>query len=405
MAWFTIDYFTHNIDLISQARKNFRPQNSNDDTAITKQSDYVWDPEWSHHAFINIPQSISSQAISTISYQRDYVRVVPLTIDATPLNYNNFLPDTRNNSLNSTVRHNENLNGTRNLTHQDIQTPSHFINEEIVQTTTTTQQSISPIRPNLTTPKNTPSSLAHVTLQSTVKPSVTPQYSQMDYQTYRPMTVPSKTRRTCTRNTFAEHNYNYAHSSKTNYPPRTNNKNQVRSRYWDNPMTTTNSVNFQTNSHPPQDRSENYPFFQQKKNKKAPLHRDYLSSDDDYLQPGIFAPYTQEYRGQGVQKPYTYHRIFSPHLTDTQNQQPIQMQNPTNTQSFQPIQPQNPMITHSYQPTQMQSETQLPYYLQQHEITKNQLSNFSQMPNTAESLQMTMNPYLMVGSSITSNKP
>ena len=67
LAWFIIDYFTHNIDLISQARKNFRPQNSNDDTAITEQSDYVWDPEWSHPAFINIPQSISSQAISTIS--------------------------------------------------------------------------------------------------------------------------------------------------------------------------------------------------------------------------------------------------------------------------------------------------------------------------------------------------
>ena len=218
LAWFIIDYFTHNIDLISQARKNFRPQNSNDDTAITEQSDYVWDPEWSHYAFINIPQSIASQAISTISYTRDYVRVVPLTIDATPLNYNTFLPDTRNNSLNSTVIHNENLNGTRNLTQQDIQTPSHFINEEIVQTTTTTQQSISPIRPNLTTPRNTNTSQAQVTLQSTVKPSVAPKYSQMDYQTYRPMTIPSKTRRTFTRNTFAEHNYNYAHSSKQTIP-------------------------------------------------------------------------------------------------------------------------------------------------------------------------------------------
>ena len=62
-------------------------------------------------------------------------------------------------------------------------------------------------------------------------------------------------------------------------------------------MTTTNSVNFRTNSHPPQDHSENYPFFQQNKNKKqAPHHTDYLSSDEDYLQPNIFAPYTQEYR-------------------------------------------------------------------------------------------------------------
>ena len=49
-------------------------------------------------------------------------------------------------------------------------------------------------------------------------------------------------------------------------------------------MAKTNSVNFQTNSHPPQDRSENYLFFQQNKNKKqAAHHTDYLSSDDDYL--------------------------------------------------------------------------------------------------------------------------
>ena len=81
----------------------------------------------------------------------------------TPLNYNTLLPDTQNNNLNSTVIHNENFNGTRNLTQQDIQTPSHFITEEIVQTTTTTQQSISPIHPSLTTPKNTNTSLAQVT--------------------------------------------------------------------------------------------------------------------------------------------------------------------------------------------------------------------------------------------------
>ena len=149
--------FHNNIDLIAQARKNFRPQNSNDDTAITEQSDYVWDPEWSHPAFISFPQTISSQAISTISYIRDYVKVIPLT-NATPLNYN--------------------TNGTRNLTQQDIQTPSHFINEEIVHTTTT-QQSISPIRPNLTTPRNTNPSQTQVTLQSTVKPSVAPKYSNI----------------------------------------------------------------------------------------------------------------------------------------------------------------------------------------------------------------------------------
>ena len=203
----------------------FRPQNTNDDTVLSEQSDYVWDPEWSHHAILIIPQAISSQAISIISYHRDYVKAIPLTIDETPLNYITFLPDTRNNFSNSTVIHNENLNGTRNLTQQDNQTPSHFINEEIVQTTTTTQQSISPIHPNLATPRNTNTSLTQVTLQSTVKPSVAPKYSQMDCQTYRPMKIPSKTRKPFTRNTFAEHNYNYAHKPRTNKPPRKNTQN------------------------------------------------------------------------------------------------------------------------------------------------------------------------------------
>ena len=98
-------------------------------------------------------------------------------------------------------------------------------------------------------------------------------------------------------------------------------------------------------------------------------------------------------------------KIYPQNPTDIQNPQQMHTQNPFNTQSFQPIQPQNPMLMHAYQPTQMQNEIPLSYYLQQHEITKNQLSNFSQMPNAAESLQMTMNPYLMGGSSITSNKP
>ena len=411
LARFIIDYFTHNLDLISQARKNFRPQNSNDDTAITEQSDYVWDPEWSHPTFINIPQSISSQAISTISYHRDYVKVIPLTIDATPLNYNTFLPDTRNNSLNSTVIHNENLNGTRNLTQQDIQTPSNFINEEIVQTTTTTQQSISPIHPNLTTPRNTNTSLAQVTSQSTVKPLVAPKYSHMDYQTYRPMTVPSKTRKSFTGNTFAEHNYNYAHNQRTNQPPRktTQSLNHVCSHYWNLPKTSMNSVNFPDNPQPTQDYTKNYPFFQQNKNNQhTPFNTNSLSSDeDDYHQPDIFAPFTKEYRTQRPRQPQPSRnmKIYPQNPTDVQHPQQLHIQNPFNIQSFQSIQPQNPMSMHSYEPTQMQNEIPLPYYLQQHEITKNQISNFSQMPNAAESLQMTMNPYLMGGSSITSNKP
>ena len=97
-------------------------------------------------------------------------------------------------------------------------------------------------------------------------------------------------------------------------------------------------------------------------------------------------------------------KIYQQNPTDIQNPQQIHIQNPFNAQSVQPIQPQNPMSMHSYQSTQMHNEIPLPYYLQQYEITKNQLSNFSQKPNAAESLQMTMNPYLISGLSITSNK-
>ena len=113
---------------------------------------------------------------------------------------------------------------------------------------------------------------------------------------------------------------------------------------------------------------------------------------------------TREYRTQRPRQSLLSQnmKIFPQNSTDTQNPQQMHIQNQFNTQPFQPIQPQNPAY---YQPNQMQNEIPLPYYLQQHEITKNQLSNFSQMPNAAESLQMTMNPYLMGGSSLTSNKP
>ena len=99
--------------------------------------------------FQNIPTVFSSQVIRTISIHKDYVKIYPLTIDATLLNYNSFHPDRiGNNGLNSTLIQQENLIGTRNRTQQNIQTPSHFKNEEIIKTkTTTAQQSISPIHP------------------------------------------------------------------------------------------------------------------------------------------------------------------------------------------------------------------------------------------------------------------
>ena len=94
-------------------------------------------------------------------------------------------------------------------------------------------------------------------------------------------------------------------------------------------------------------------------------------------------------------------QIFSNHIHETNKRQTRHHLNSYNNN----FQSQNPVNTQNYQPTQMQNEISLPYYLQQHEITKTQLTNFSQIPNAAESLLMTMNPYLMGGSSISSNKP
>ena len=205
LAWFINDYFNHNIDLIAQARKNFRPQNTDDKTVLAEQSDYVWDLEWSHESFINIPTDISSQEISTISISKDYVRVYPLTVDATPLNNNSFFPErTGNNSFNSTFINNDNLNGSRNLTQQNIQTPSHFVSEEIVETKTTTevQRSISPIQSNFIIPKLKNPTLQQTIIQSTVKPSVAEKYLQLDYPTFRPVTKPSYKQQTSHRKKF-----------------------------------------------------------------------------------------------------------------------------------------------------------------------------------------------------------
>ena len=92
--------------------------------------------------------------------------------------------------------------------------------------------------------------------------------------------------------------------------------------------------------------------------------------------------------------------LFGPHTRNEQTRQT--RHNPTSFNNK--FQSQNSINTQSYQTTQMQKEIPLPCYLQQHEITKTQLTIFSQKPNAVESLQMTMNSYLMDGSSIPSNK-
>ena len=71
-------------------------------------------------------------------------------------------------------------------------------------------------------------------------------------------------------------------------------QNHVYSQYWNLPCTSTNSVNFQDYPHPPQDHSENYPFFNKIGiDNKHPPTNCLSSDDDDYFQPDIFARYTR----------------------------------------------------------------------------------------------------------------
>ena len=109
-----------------------------------------------------------------------------------------FNNKTFKNSLNSNfINTRETLNGTKILTKKDIQTPLHVINQEVAETIpTSTQESISPIHPTITKPINK-NNQTQTTLQSTVKPSVVPNFTQMEYQTCRVIT---KTRQSQKKN-------------------------------------------------------------------------------------------------------------------------------------------------------------------------------------------------------------
>ena len=58
---------------------------------------------------------------------------------------------------------------------------------------TTTQQGSSPIHPTRTTQGNKNAAFPQITIRSTVKPSVIPKYSQMDYQIFKPVTTSKQT--------------------------------------------------------------------------------------------------------------------------------------------------------------------------------------------------------------------
>ena len=115
------------------------------------------------------------------------------------------------------------------------------------------------------------------------------------------MTKPSQKRKRFTRNSFTEHNYSYVNRPQITQSSCSNRQNHLFSQRSNVPQQSSISVNFHDYSQISQDKSENYPFFQQNRNKQqTPNYAAiFLSSDDDdYYQPDIFAPYKQEYRVQ-----------------------------------------------------------------------------------------------------------
>ena len=194
------------------------------------------------------------------------------------------------------------MNGTRNLTQQDIQTPSPFVNKEIAETRTTTEakRSIPTIQPNFTTPKLKNLMLQQTIIQSTVNPSVAQKSSHIDYQTFLPVIKRSYKQQTLQRNNFAEHNYNYVNGPKTT---KSETNIQIFAQSQKIPQQTSNTVNSYD-----QARS---------------------SQEQDIEQPDIFEPYTRnEQKRQPRNNPTSHNNNF-------------QQQNPVNTQSHQRTQMQN----------------------------------------------------------------
>ena len=69
------------------------------------------------------------------------------------------------------------------------------------------------------------------------------------------------------------------------------------------------------------------------------------------------------------------------------------------------MQSQNHKNIQGYQVETMRNEIPLIYYLQKPEITKDNLTNFTKIASTVQSLQIRMNPFLMSELSISSNEP
>ena len=89
-------------------------------------TDYAWYPEWYYFLYFIIPNNFSRAASATFSVDKDYSKNTLVKTNTPPLIYNTMFNDMLfNTSLNSTFKNTEeNVNGTINLTQQNVQTAS-----------------------------------------------------------------------------------------------------------------------------------------------------------------------------------------------------------------------------------------------------------------------------------------
>ena len=197
------------------------------------------------------------------------------------------------------------------------------------------------------------------------------------------MTKPTQKQRIFTTNNFAKHNHNYVNRPKTSKLPRTNTQNHLFSQRHNFQHPTTNSVNFIDYPRISQNQSDNYPFFQQNKNniQQNQNKQKTLNYTPNYLSSDIFLktkdPILITYINQ----------IFLNHIHKNNIRNNLDQITHLKIKNFihkiQLIQ-----IIINQHKCKMKS-----YYLFTYNNMKSHKVNlkiFSQMPNAAESLQMTM---------------
>ena len=146
------------------------------------------------------------------------------------------------------------------------------------------------------------------------------------------------------------------------------------------PQTTSNSVIFLDQPRSSQEQSGNYPFFQKRKT----IHLNTIPENNLIIMHKIFSHQMMKntiikiisdfIQAKDLILTVLTNQIFWNHTHETNKYDNLEITQHLTTVFFKQ---QNPVNTQSYQPTQMHNEILLPYYLQQHEITKSQPRKFS----------------------------